>query len=459
MKVSAPPPSNAAAHTATAVPSSSSRPCASTPPAPQPTTWAGSSASCTPSSVASGRGEMGARGEHDGEVGRGSPQAPARARSPPRLRRSERRARSTRPRRCGRACDGRYSARDGASASALYRPVRPDRCGQDRGRAGARRRLRAAGEEPVAVSADALQVYRGLEVLTGAPTPAERARLEHRLVVVPARGRAGSRAGEYAELVHAEIDGAARRRPAPDRRRRHRAVPARRAGRPRSAPAPAARRARALRRPSSPQRGAPRAARPRWRSARRGPRRRSSATTGSASCARWSCSTPARWTRRRATTSCGRATRGIRRSSSGLTMEREELFARLDARVDAMVAAGARDEVLRAACRRRVGDRAQGAGLRGAVDGRRRGDEAPNAQSGQAPAHLDAQAGGRRTSIDATGRRRGRRRGRGGAARLYDSRGRDARLREVAGPRERLRDRRGRQPAVRADTGARRAPV
>ena len=32
----------------------------------------------------------------------------------------------------------------------------------------------------------------------------------------------------------------------------------------------------------------------------------------------------------------------------GLTMEREELFARLDARVDAMLAAGARDEVLRA---------------------------------------------------------------------------------------------------------------
>ena len=29
-------------------------------------------------------------------------------------------------------------------------------------------RLRGAGEDPVAVSADALQVYRGLETLTGA---------------------------------------------------------------------------------------------------------------------------------------------------------------------------------------------------------------------------------------------------------------------------------------------------
>ena len=44
------------------------------------------------------------------------------------------------------------------------------------------RRLRAAGEDPVAVSADALQVYRGLEVLTGAPPAAERAQLEHRMV-------------------------------------------------------------------------------------------------------------------------------------------------------------------------------------------------------------------------------------------------------------------------------------
>ena len=38
------------------------------------------------------------------------------------------------------------------------------------------------GEDPVAISADALQVYRGLELLTAAPTAAERERLEHRLV-------------------------------------------------------------------------------------------------------------------------------------------------------------------------------------------------------------------------------------------------------------------------------------
>jgi tRNA dimethylallyltransferase len=66
--------------------------------------------------------------------------------------------------------------------------------------------LRAEGEDPVAVSADALQLYRGLETLTGAATPAERARLEHRLVgVLPVTARAS--AGDYARRAHAEIDG------------------------------------------------------------------------------------------------------------------------------------------------------------------------------------------------------------------------------------------------------------
>lgn len=65
--------------------------------------------------------------------------------------------------------------------------------------------LRAAGEQPVAVSADALQVYQGLETLTGVPAAAERARLEHRLVsILPVDARFS--VGEYAELAHAEID-------------------------------------------------------------------------------------------------------------------------------------------------------------------------------------------------------------------------------------------------------------
>lgn len=75
-------------------------------------------------------------------------------------------------------------------------------------------RLREAGEDPVAVSADALQVYAGLETLTGAPTESEQRQLEHRLISLVGVGEAFS-AGRYAKLAHAEIDEmlAAGRRP------------------------------------------------------------------------------------------------------------------------------------------------------------------------------------------------------------------------------------------------------
>jgi tRNA dimethylallyltransferase len=75
-------------------------------------------------------------------------------------------------------------------------------------------RLRVTGEDPVAVSADALQVYVGLETLTGVAAPAERAALEHRLVsFLPVD--ATFSAGQYSQLAHAEIDGllASGRRP------------------------------------------------------------------------------------------------------------------------------------------------------------------------------------------------------------------------------------------------------
>jgi tRNA dimethylallyltransferase len=67
------------------------------------------------------------------------------------------------------------------------------------------RQLRERGERPVAISADALQVYSGLEVLTGAAGATERAQLEHRLLsFLPVD--ATFSAGQYAELAHAEID-------------------------------------------------------------------------------------------------------------------------------------------------------------------------------------------------------------------------------------------------------------
>jgi len=74
--------------------------------------------------------------------------------------------------------------------------------------------LRTRGEDAVAISADALQVYRGLEILTGAATREEQARLEHRLVsFVPVTDTFS--AGAFAALAHEEIDAAldAGRRP------------------------------------------------------------------------------------------------------------------------------------------------------------------------------------------------------------------------------------------------------
>ncbi len=66
----------------------------------------------------------------------------------------------------------------------------------------------------MAVNCDALQVYEGLETLTGAATREERGRLEHRLLsFVPIT--ADFSVGDYMPLAHAEIDAAleAGRRP------------------------------------------------------------------------------------------------------------------------------------------------------------------------------------------------------------------------------------------------------
>jgi tRNA dimethylallyltransferase len=74
--------------------------------------------------------------------------------------------------------------------------------------------LREDGEDPVAIGADALQVYEGLGVLTGAATPEEQKSLEHRLVgVIPVTQKFDL--GQYMPLAHAEIDAAlaAGRRP------------------------------------------------------------------------------------------------------------------------------------------------------------------------------------------------------------------------------------------------------
>jgi tRNA dimethylallyltransferase len=65
--------------------------------------------------------------------------------------------------------------------------------------------LRERGEDPVAINCDALQVYEGLGVLTGAATPEEQMQLEHRLLgFVPVTEDFS--VGDYMPLAHAEID-------------------------------------------------------------------------------------------------------------------------------------------------------------------------------------------------------------------------------------------------------------
>ena len=66
--------------------------------------------------------------------------------------------------------------------------------------------LRERGEDPVAVSCDAIQVYRGLELLSGAADAEQRLRLEHRLVAIADPSEEFS-AGRFAELARDEIDG------------------------------------------------------------------------------------------------------------------------------------------------------------------------------------------------------------------------------------------------------------
>src|SRR3954454_18260652 len=74
--------------------------------------------------------------------------------------------------------------------------------------------LRVRKERPIAVSADALQVYSGLETLTGTAGERARARLEHRLLsFVPVTQQFS--VGEFMPRAHEEIDAAlaAGRRP------------------------------------------------------------------------------------------------------------------------------------------------------------------------------------------------------------------------------------------------------
>lgn len=206
-------------------------------------------------------------------------------------------------------------------------------------------RLRANGEDPIAISADALQVYTGMEVLTGAANAAERAVLEHRLLsFLPVD--ATFSAGQYAALAHAEIDAAltagrrplvvggtglylraaltelALRPPPPEGAREHWTTELDRRG--------------------APALHAELARRAAWAAETIDPNDRQRIVRALELLDAGELEPPEGpsqlWTDE------------VRRPTllAGLTMEREALYARIDARVDAMLAAGARDEVLRA---------------------------------------------------------------------------------------------------------------
>jgi tRNA dimethylallyltransferase len=212
--------------------------------------------------------------------------------------------------------------------------------------------LRARGEDPVAVSADALQVYAGLETLTGVASTGERAALEHRLVsFLPVD--ATFSAGQYAELAHAEIDGllAAGRRPIvvggtglylraalteldlrpppPEGAREHWTAELEKRG--------------------APALHAQLAARARWAAEGIDPNDRQRIVRALESLDGGELEPPTQ-----PSGLCARPSQlwseELRRPAvlAGLTMDREALYARIDARVDEMLAAGAREEVRRA---------------------------------------------------------------------------------------------------------------
>ena len=273
------------------------------------------------------------------------------------------------------------------------RALRPDRGRQDRrGRRARRAPARARGGPGGDLRRRAPGLRGPRDPHRRARRAAEQQRLEHRLVgFVPVdRALLGRR-------VHAAG-------PPRDRRRAGRGPPADRGGRHRPLPARGADRALRCRRRR--RRSCARGSRPRARAegaaalhaelAERAPEaaaaveptRQRPGWCGRSSCSRWGRS-------RRAPAASRELWTGETRHPTllcGLVREREDLYARIDARVDAMVAAGAVEEVRRARRRGRLAHRPGGARLRGAPGGRRRGDEAPHPQLRQAPAHLDAQA-------------------------------------------------------------------
>ena len=228
-------------------------------------------------------------------------------------------------------------------------------------------RLRAEGEDPVAISADALQLYAGLEILTGAPTATERARLEHRLVgTLPLT--ATSSAGEFASTAHAEIDALLEeaRRPivVGGTGLYLRAALAELDLRPPVDPAIRERRRAQLEREGAPALHAELTGRAPETAAAIRPQDAQRVTRALELLDAGEQPPPGTEASRLWTADLRRPT-----LLAGLTMEREALTRRIEARVDAMVAAGAIDEVRRADAAGASPGARQALGFRQLLDG------------------------------------------------------------------------------------------
>ncbi|MGI8412498.1 MAG: tRNA (adenosine(37)-N6)-dimethylallyltransferase MiaA [Solirubrobacteraceae bacterium] len=206
-------------------------------------------------------------------------------------------------------------------------------------------RLRELGERPAAVSADALQVYAGLETLTGAATPEQRAQLPHRLIsFLPIDARFS--AGQYAQLAHAEIDALLRDGQRPivvgGTGLYLRAALSELSLRPAPAPGVRERWSAELERRGPDALHATLARRAAWAAAEIDPGDRQRIVRALELVDAGKLEAPAGeselWTD------------AVRHPTLlvGLIMDREQLYASIDARVDQMVASGAREEVRRA---------------------------------------------------------------------------------------------------------------
>lgn len=215
------------------------------------------------------------------------------------------------------------------------------------------RRLRADGEDPIAISADALQVYAGLETLTGAADATEQAELEHRLLsFLPVS--ATFSAGEYARRAHAEIDGALAAGRTPivvgGTGLYLRAALTRLDLKPPPPPGARERWTAELERVGSPALHAQLTARAPWAAERIEPRDRQRIVRAHELLDAGALRPPPAPGPDGAPPPSQLWTDEMRHPTvlAGLTLERERLYARIEARIDAMVAAGAREEVLAA---------------------------------------------------------------------------------------------------------------